>query len=466
MEQAQAESVGSSGLGKGARIAILLVILAIAAGVLMGKRLVPTRWEHQSFVAEASGVGRIASPGRELADWPQFQGPRGDATVALAAGLKSWGPEGPKRLWSVPVGPGFGGPAIVGEEVFLLDRASDTQTSIRSLSLQTGKGLWQHDAEVAGRVSYPGSRSVPAVTKERVFATGPLGRIYALERTSGRLLWEKNMVETWGAPPPGFGFAISPIVVAGRVIIAPQSAKAGLVALDPATGTELWRSPSLGGTSYATPVLARVGKEQHLVFHAASKLHGLEPESGRLLWSYEGYKSSYPIPSPTSLGDGRIFLTSGYKAGSVMLRVSKNATGYELTEEFRIKFHGSQVQPALYYDGHLYANFNMNENIKRRPNGLTCLDMTGKLLWRTKKSPRVDRGNLILVGNTLVSIGGEDGVLRLAEATPRGFSELCSAKVFDKLKRRDNQIWAPMAWIRGRLLVRSQSRLICLEVPQ
>ena len=65
-------------------------------------------------------VAMAASAAR--ADWPQFLGPNRDATSPEKGLLKAWPESGPKVLWSTAVGPGYAGPAIVGNEVFVLDR--------------------------------------------------------------------------------------------------------------------------------------------------------------------------------------------------------------------------------------------------------------------------------------------------------------------------------------------------------
>ena len=46
------------------------------------------------------------------ADWPQYFGPRRDSTSTEKGLLRTWPKEGPKVLWTVPLGAGFGGPAV------------------------------------------------------------------------------------------------------------------------------------------------------------------------------------------------------------------------------------------------------------------------------------------------------------------------------------------------------------------
>ena len=54
--------------------------------------------------------------------------------------------------------------------------------------------------------------------------------------------------------------------------------------------------------------------------HPAQRLSALSLESGEVQWTYGGYQNGYPIPNPTLIGDGRIFLTGGYRVGSAVTR--------------------------------------------------------------------------------------------------------------------------------------------------
>jgi outer membrane protein assembly factor BamB len=62
-------------------------------------------------------------------NWNQYLGPNRDATIKGAEILGSWSDKGPKELWSFPLGEGYGGAAIYGDEVFILDRKKVNQTS-------------------------------------------------------------------------------------------------------------------------------------------------------------------------------------------------------------------------------------------------------------------------------------------------------------------------------------------------
>lgn len=392
-----------------------------------------------------------------MPDWSQFLGPRRDGALPGVKMGKEWPKDGPKVLWTVKVGEGFGGAAIRDGEVYLADRQDDEKDVMRCFKLDTGEELWSATEFVKGRVNYNGSRSVPCVTEKHVLSSNLMGWVYAFSRKDHKTVWRKNLAQEYSASMGGFGFAQSPLLYKGTVIFAPCSKKAGLIALKEGSGEEFWKSEPISGSGYVTPILASVNGEDQVLILTNGGLHALNPENGKKLWEYKDYYCSTPIPAPTVLSDGRIFITGGYKAGSTMLSVKKEGGSYVIKELFRIEYRGSQIHPAIYYKNHLYANFNFNANIKRRPDGLICMDLNGKLKWQTKKDPHIGRGNLILLGDCILTLGGDDGVLRLVEANSEKYVELGQ---FQALSGK--QMWAPMAYSQGKLVLRSQKEMKCL----
>ena len=76
-----------------------------------------------------------------------------------------------------------------------------------------------------------------------------------------------------------------------------------------------------------------------------------------------------------------------------MIQVAKGPDGaFAAKELFKTAECNSQLNPALLYKGHLYANSNSNT----ARDGLVCLDLTGKVLWRTGQSPTFELGHMIL----------------------------------------------------------------------
>ena len=393
-------------------------------------------------------------------DWPQFLGPNRDGTVSVGDIARSWPADGPRLLWTVDVGPGFGGASIRDGEVFLLDRPNDEQDVLRSLRLESGEELWRIAFDAPGRLDYNGSRSTPAVDEDRVYAIGPLGDVYCIDRAARREVWRLNLRTAFRAEPPPWGFAHSPLLVRDMVIVLALGEEQGVVALDRAGGEVVWKSPPIGGGSYVSPTLRTVAGAEMVLAQTASQVVGLNPDTGEVLWNYGEYLSRMPAPVPTAIGNGRVFLTGGSLAGSVMLEVKRDGRAFSVSELFRIVKRGSQIHPALFHGNHLYANFNVNEDMSE---GLVCINLKGNIKWQTKKSPDIDRGNLIIVGDLMLTMHGQNGELALIDPEPSGYRELARAKVLDG---EDGNIWGPMAFARGRLVVRDQKQMRCLDLSK
>ena len=153
-----------------------------------------------------------------------------------------------------------------------------------------------------------------------------------------------------------------------------------------------------------------------------------------------------------------------------MIKVEKKADGsYGVTELFKHNDFGDHTKPPILYNGYFYAQFSTNN--KRE--GLACMDMNGKVLWKTMRNPLFDKGSMILADGVLLATDGRT-TLYLIEPSPSGFKPLASAEVLkaggisgdDQMASRiggSTQNWAPLALAGGKLLIRDQSRLICVK---
>jgi outer membrane protein assembly factor BamB len=296
------------------------------------------------------------------ADWPWIYGPRRNHTSDQKGVLRTWPAEGPKVLWTVPMGAGFGGPAVSRGSVYVLDRDEKVGDTLRVLDLASGKELWTFAYDAPGTFMFPGSRTTPTVDGDRVYTSGPLGDLHCLSTTSQKPIWQKNIWKEFGGGElPRWAVVQHPLIYGDVVIVAPQTAQAGVVAYDKLTGALKWKSDSLGGLpGYVSPSIAKIGGADHLVMITASvgrgrnardgSVTGLDPRTGRILWSYKGWQNPIPVPQPVDAGAGRLLITGGYGAGTVMIKVDKAADGsFAATEVFRNAEVGAHTQPPILF---------------------------------------------------------------------------------------------------------------------
>ena len=390
-----------------------------------------------------------------MADWPQFLGPARNGVAPDAKLARPWPADGPKVLWTVKLGIGFGGPSIKDGKVYLLDRVDDAQDVLRCFDFAEGRELWNFAYDAPGKLDHNGSRSTPTVDDKYVFIIGPFGHFHCVDKATHKPLWRKRLLEEFQSKRPNWGVAQSPLLYKDAVIVAPLGRKAGVVAFEKATGEIKWQSRPFGRMAYASPLVTTIDGVEQVVMLGNNRMAGVDVADGKLLWTYAGYRCKIPIPGPTPIGDVRIFLTGGYNAGSAMIRVRRGEGKFTAEQVFKEKKLGSQRHNPLLHQGHLYLNCNTNS----RRDGLVCMDLDGNVKWRTSRSPNFERGNLILADGVILIMDGRSGVLRMVQPDPKGYKELAQAKVL-----AGRSIWAPMALSDGKLLLRDQRRMKCLDV--
>ncbi len=404
------------------------------------------------------------------ADWPCLYGPRRDHTSEQKGLLRSWPQGGPKVLWTVPMGPGFGGPAVSRGQVYVLDRDEKVGDTLRVLDLASGKPLWTFAYEAPGSFMFTGSRTVPTVDGELVYTVGPMGDLHAISTTTRKPVWRKNIWKDFGggAQLPQWAIVQNPLIHGDLLIVAPQTSEAGVVAYDKLTGAIKWKSAALSGIpGYVTPSVLKVAGEDHLVVITAAagrgrnardgSVNGLDPRTGKVLWTYSNWQCIIPVPQAVAAGDGRVLVTGGYAAGAAMIRVNKKDDGtYGVSEVFKNPDFGAHTQPPVYYNGYFYAHYTTNE----RNDGLVAMAMDGQIKWKTDQQPPFVRGGSILADGLMLMTDGNTK-LYLIEPSPAGFKPLASAVIL-----QPGENWAPLALVDGKLLVRGQKELKVLQVAQ
>ena len=389
------------------------------------------------------------------ADWPQFMGPNGNGTSAEKGLLRAWPADGPKVLWTFAMGPGYGGAAIRDGKVYVLDRVDKKKDVLRCLDLGSGKEEWTFSYDAPGEVNHEGSRSTPAVTENYVYTVGPFGHFHCLDRATHQVVWKKNLVTDYGTKPPRWAVGQSPLLYENLVVVAPQADLVGVVAFDQATGAEKWRSGEIGAMGYCSPMKITIDQVDQIVVFTPIGVAAVRASDGKLLWKYT-HACKIPIPNVTALGGGRLFVTGAYLAGSAIIQVSQDGDKWTVKELASINQMGGHCHPALLWQDHLYLLCNINE----RSDGMVCLDLEGKVVWQTRKDPNLDKGGSILTADGLIYVmDGRTGELYIVEPSPQGFKSLGKATLLG-----GKEIWGPLALSEGKLVIRDQSQMKCVDL--
>lgn len=395
-------------------------------------------------------------------DWPQYLGPDRNGVSAEKGLLKSWPAEGPKVLWTVPLGEGFGGPAISDGKVYVYDRVDDKTNILRCLDLMTGKEEWQFSHDAPGSVSYDGSRSTPTIDGNRIYICDFYGNLHCIDKNSHKHLWNKNIWNDFGGGEfPKWAITQNPLVYQDMVIVASQASQAGVVAYNKENGKLIWKTSKLPGLAgYVSPAIVKVNNEDHLIMITASSFDGstkgavlgYNPKDGALLWKYEGWQCSLPVPNVIQISMNQLFVTAGYNSGAALIQIDKNGDSFSVKEIMTSKDFLSHVHPAIFYKDHLYAS--ASDIFVQK--GFMCMDLKGNIKWNTGRKPSFDKGGFILADGMIISSDGEK-MLYLIEPTPDEFRVIAQAELLDT-----KQSWAPLALSDGKLIIRDQKQMKCV----
>ena len=409
----------------------------------------PTAWDGK--LVKGNGA-----PAKLQGVWPRFRGVNWDAICADPTPLaKSWPVSGPKALWKTDVGEGFAGATIWKGRVFLMDydRAAGAD-ALRCLSLADGQEIWRYTYTSKTKRNHGMSRTIPTVSDKYVISIGPRCQVVCVDTETGELRWQLNLVREFNTEVPPWYAGQCPFVDGDRLILG-TGGDALLVAVDCATGKVIWKSPNPGRwqMTHSSLAPAEFNGRRAYVYCSSGGVAAVAADDGTILWQTRDWKISIAnIPTPLPVGDGRVFLSGGYDAGSMMLQVKDVGGKLAVETLFRLKaaVFGATQHTPIFYQNHIFGV---------RPDGqLVCLDLNGKVVWASGVKNKFGSGPY-LIAQGLIYVMDDNGTLTLAEAGTSSYTQLARAKVLD-----GPDAWGPMALADGRLIARDVNKMVCLDV--
>jgi outer membrane protein assembly factor BamB len=241
-----------------------------------------------------------------------------------------------------------------------------------------------------------------------------------------------------------------------RIIIA-TGGDALLLALDKATGNEMWRTPNpeKQPMTHASPMPANLGGVKQYLYTTLKGVHGIAADDGRLLWSGAFKLNVAVAPSPLGVDGEYVFLTSGYDAGTAMFRVAREGDEFKAEKMFEKTSAewNSEVHTPIVFKDHLFA-------VGRKRRGLfTCLNKNGETVWESRGQAAFGLGSYLLADGMFFILEGKTGMLRLVEANLTEYRELARAQVLS-----GHDVWGPMALSNGKLVLRDLQKMVCIRV--
>ena len=384
-------------------------------------------------------------------NWPQWRGPNRDGFLPKDAPWPAKISEGSlTQSWRVELGKGYPGPIVSDQLVFSIE-SMENQESVKAFDRKSGKLAWSVEWE--GKMKVPffaaknGSwvRSTPAFDGENLFVCGMRDVLHSIHAKTGKINWKVDFVERYDTPLPAFGMVCSPLIEGDHLYI---QAGSGFVKLDKKTGKSIWRTLTdkggMFGSAFSSPVIKEINGVKQLVVQTRTDLAGVDPQSGKKLWSkpIKAFRGMN-ILTPTIL-DNQIF-TSSYGGKSLMLDIQKTGDKQSVQLAWENKQEGYMSGPIM-IDGFCYIHLK-----KQR---ITCLDMkNGETKWISSESfgkymSMVSNGKEILALD-------ESGILYLIKPSPEKFI------ILEKRTISESPTWAHLAVSGNQLFIRELEALAC-----
>lgn len=399
----------------------------------------------------------LASSPAVAEDWPQFLGPDRNGVSQETGLIDQWPEGGPKEVWRSECGPGMSGLAIADGRLFTMFQDARRQYVI-CLNAKTGERIWRTGVAPAYRNGQgDGPRATPTVNGGAVFVFTGQGVLAALDAKNGSIRWSQDALKENGGRDADYGMASSPLVLDNAVVVTVGAASATVIAVERKSGQTLWRAGRGMPAGYSSPTLLELNDKPQIVAFTGSAAIGIQPDDGKLLWSYP-FKTSYEcnIATPITLADDTLFLSAGENHGSVALELVERDGRLDPVAKWeslgRKSVMRNEWQTSIYHDGHLYGFDNVGG--AGPISHLTCIDAaSGERKWQ---EIRYGKGNLILADGKLF-LSTVKGELVVARATPSEYQEVGRTSVVGFTRQ------AP-ALANGLLYLRDDKVVVCLDV--
>ena len=387
--------------------------------------------------------------------WTQWGGPNRNFQTE-AVGLKDqWPAGGPKVMWKRPLGEGYSSPAVENNVVYTL-YGRPREEVVLACDAATGKTLWEHATLMtfqsdAYQDMGNGPYSTPLIAGDRLFTTGVAGRLQAIEKKSGKLLWTQQLWLDHKGTRVMYGYASSPIAYRDTVIVPVGGRGKAVMAFKQADGGVAWARNDFAN-AYSSPLLINVDGLEQLAVLMDGAVFGVNPNNGDLQWETP-FRASYGIAVATPVwGPGNLlFFSAEYDAGAKVMHLQRNGQQTKATEVWasnRLRLHHGN---AMRIGDTVYFSSGGKGSVAI----LTAVDVpSGKILWQDRSIPKA---TFVWADHKLITLDG-DGNLMIAHPSPAGFKVAAKAELLTSLA------WTPPALVGTKLYIRDRRNMMAVDL--
>ncbi len=412
----------------------------------------------------------LASPlcaNAQEGEWRQWGGPDGDFKVESPGLAETWPETGPPELWSRPLGAGHTSILVADGRLFTMYRESGAgggepwtpSESVIAMDAASGDTLWEYSYASKNQDFDQGAgpHATPLLINDRLFTMGSNKELHVFNPETGELLWSKNLITDFGAPPllirsmikPGSG--ITPIPYKDTILMQVGGPGQSVMALRQSDGEVVWKSGSFL-VSHAPVGLITVAGRQHAVVFAGQGVFGMDPDTGEVRWAHAhdaGNDFNFQIPIYDE-ANGVLFFSSGYIGGSQAIRLVPDGDLVHtelLWDDRQLRFTFLNVLKI--------GDFIYGTNGQGATAILTATHMeSGETAWRERGFSRAS----MVYGDGKAILMEEDGDLSLVRLSPNGLEALATTPLFA------TRTWTVPTLVGTTLYARDRERIVALDL--
>ena len=395
------------------------------------------------------------------ADWPAFRGPTGLGTTTDAGFPLKWSrTENVKWRAEMPIR-GNESPIVSNGRVFVTSATNDgQQRRLHCLDRADGKELWvktvAHEEKEPTHQTNPFGAATPASDGEHVVVWHGTAGLFCYDH-SGEQIWKADL----GKVGHIWGYGSSPVIFEDRVYLNfGPGVDQFLVAVDLKTGDIVWKFEEPGGNndrqgrmagSWSTPVLVPVGSEVQLVCSLPTRVVGLDPKTGKLLWWCDGLKGrngNLVYTSPL-IGKDIGVAMGGYTGPALAFKLGGEG---DITQSGRL-WHDEQKHPQRIGSGVIVGDHIFMANAG--PGTFQCLELkTGKELWKDRGPGGNHWGAMVFADNRLY-VTNQNGTTIVFAPDATGFKVLAENSLGEKSN-------STPAFSDGEIFLRTNNAVYCV----
>ncbi len=419
---------------------------------------------------EASLTGNKA----KSTDWSNWRGPLQNGQ-SLEKGLPdSFKVEGENLLWRKEGMGSYATPVLMNGRLYTICRSEPDTTKEAEktvcLNAETGELIWEsiHNVYLSDapseRIGWASVCGDPETDK--VFMLGIGCVLQCLEGKTGKILWEKSMLEEYGMLSTYGGRTNFPTVFEDMLIVSgvttgwDQTAVPAhrILALDKTTGQPIWTMstrPRPEDTTYSTPIFTVLNGQAAMVLGAADgAVYALQPRTGKVIWKYQA--SPRGINVTPLVDNGIVYCAHGEQNESdrtvlgALFAFDGNTSGDIAEDKLLWKIPGKTVGKS--------SPVKIGERVYFADDGGILYGVNAKTgaLEVEKKIGRAISGSAV-VSEGKMYIGEKTGTAFCLKPTESGLDILSKTRLND-----GGEVYGSFAISNGRLYLPTNKTLFCI----